>query len=232
MEINMEKLQSDNIKRFERKYVLDQNKSWIFRNILSEKKFSKMHNKRKVMSLYFDTLNFTFFKDNVEGVTNRIKPRIRWYEDIDDNKIKKLQASLEFKKKKGFVGTKTIYNLGKFKDVDSLLKMVKQNNFLNKLSVIIKQNVFPVLITSYTREYFIDYNKEFRSTIDTNLNVLSVLNNKIKLPINKEILEIKYDLENDNNFRNNIVNSNFKLRFQKFSKYSVGLLSLKKNGLM
>ena len=105
-------------------------------------------------------------------------------------------------------------------------------HFLNKLSVIIKQNVFPVLITSYTREYFIDYNKKFRSTIDTNLNVLSVLNNKIKLPINKEILELKYDLENDNNFRNNIVNSNFKLRFQKFSKYSVGLLSLKKNGLI
>ena len=148
-------------------------------------------------------------------------------------KIKKLQASLEFKKKKGFIGTKTIYNLGKFNDVDSLSKNGETEvSFLNKLSVIIKQNVFPVLITSYTREYFIDHNKKFRSTIDTNLNVLSVLNNKIKLPINKEILELKYNLENDNDFRNSIINSNFKLRFQKFSKYSVGLINLKKNGLI
>lgn len=228
----MEKLQSDNIKRFERKYVLDQNKSWVFRNILSEKKFGKMHDKRKVMSLYFDTLSFSFFKDNVEGVADRIKPRIRWYENIGSNKEKKIQASLEFKKKKGFVGTKTIYNLGKFKDIDNLLKMVKQSEFLNKLSVIIKQNVFPVLITSYTREYFIHYDKKFRSTIDTNLSVVSVLNNKIKIPINKEILELKYNLENDNDFRNSIINSNFKLRFQKFSKYSVGLINLKKNGLI
>ena len=45
MEMIMEELQSDNLKRFERKYVLSQNRSWIFRNILSEKKFIKNHNK-------------------------------------------------------------------------------------------------------------------------------------------------------------------------------------------
>jgi len=232
MEMIMEELQSDNLKRFERKYVLSQNRSWIFRNILSEKRFIKIHNKRRVRSLYFDTLNFSFFRDNIEGVSNRIKPRIRWYEEAVKGKNKEFEARLEFKKKKGFVGTKTIYSLGKFKNITKLLEIVNQEKFLNRISVIIKQNVFPVLITSYNREYFISYNKKFRSTIDTNLSVQSVVNNKIKLPIDKEILELKYGIENDNDFRNNIINSNFKLRFQKFSKYSVGLLNLKKNGLI
>ena len=94
MEMIMEELQSDNLKRFERKYVLSQNRSWIFRNILSEKRFIKIHNKRRVRSLYFDTLNFSFFRDNIEGVSNRIKPRIRWYEEEEKGKNKEFGVKL------------------------------------------------------------------------------------------------------------------------------------------
>ena len=48
----------------------------------------------------------------------------------------------------------------------------------------------------------------------------------------KEIMEIKYNINNDKDFRNTIVNKNFNFRFQKFSKYVTGLLDLKKNGLI
>ncbi len=228
----MEKLQLDKTKRFERKYVIDQNKSWIFRNMLTNKKFHQIFTKRKVVSLYFDTIDFKFFKENIEGVGIRIKPRLRWYQSVSETNNHPISITLELKRKKGFVGTKLQFNLGKFENFNDIVKSAKKFDFQNKISNIIKRQVFPILITSYDREYYLSHNKKFRSTIDTNLIVSSLQNYSMKLPLNKEILEIKYDTNHDEDFRNTITNNNFKFRFQKFSKYVVGLLNLEKNGLI
>ena len=106
----MEEKQSDKNLRFERKYWLDTNKSSIFKNILKGKQFNGIYKKRRVMSLYFDTLNFKFFRENIEGVGNRIKPRLRWYQGIQENKLDEINARLEIKKKIGFVGNKLNIN--------------------------------------------------------------------------------------------------------------------------
>ena len=45
-------------------------------------------------------------------------------------------------------------------------------------------------------------------------------------------MEIKYEKQNDNYFRNIIVDSNFNFRFQKYSKYVSGVLKLMKNGVI
>ena len=100
MEIYMEEQQLDKNLRYERKYWLETDKSLIFKNILKDKKFNKIYKKRRVMSLYFDTLNFKFFKENIEGIGNRIKPRLRWYHDVQENKLNKIDVRLEIKKKK------------------------------------------------------------------------------------------------------------------------------------
>ena len=100
MEIYMEEQQLDKNLRYERKYWLETDKSLIFKNILKDKKFNKIYKKRRVMSLYFDTLNFKFFRENIEGVGNRIKPRLRWYHDVQENKLNKIDVRLEIKKKK------------------------------------------------------------------------------------------------------------------------------------
>ena len=63
----MENLQTDNSQRFERKYVIDSNKSWIFRNMLINKKFTQVYASRKVLSLYFDTVDHKFFKEKDYG---------------------------------------------------------------------------------------------------------------------------------------------------------------------
>ena len=100
MEIYMEEQQLDKNLRYERKYWLDTDKSLIFKSILKDKQFSEIYKKRRVMSLYFDTQNFKFFRENIEGVGNRIKPRLRWYHDIQENKRNEIDARLEIKKKK------------------------------------------------------------------------------------------------------------------------------------
>jgi len=228
----MENLQTDNTQRFERKYVIEPNKSWIFRSMLIEKKFKKVYSTRKVLSLYFDTIDHKFFKENIEGVGIRIKPRLRWYQNKNETNESPISTMLELKRKKGFVGTKLQFKLDKYNNIYKLIEKVNNFDFQNKISNIIKRQVFPVLITSYEREYYLSQNKKFRSTIDTNIKVISLKNYSIKLPLNKEIMEIKYDTNHDEDFRNSIVNNKFRFRFQKFSKYVVGLLSLKKNGLI
>ena len=232
MEIYMEEQQLDKNLRYERKYWLETDKSLIFKNILKDKQFNEIYKKRRVMSLYFDTLNFKFFKENIEGIGNRIKPRLRWYHDIQENKLNKIDVRLEIKKKKGFVGNKLNYKIGKYKNIYELIKSINQFDFQEKISNIVNIQVFPILITSYDREYYLSKDKLFRSTIDTNLKVSSVKNISHKIPMFKDIMELKYDLTNDNNFRNKFISSNFKLRHQKFSKYVVGILNLKKNGLI
>ena len=228
----MEEKQSDKNLRFERKYWLDTNKSSIFKNILKGKQFNEIYKKRRVMSLYFDTLNFKFFRENIEGVGNRIKPRLRWYQGIEENKLDEINARLEIKKKIGFVGNKLNFKIGKYKNIYELIKSINQFDFQEKISNIVNIQVFPILITSYDREYYLSKDKLFRSTIDTNLKVSSVKNISHKIPMFKDIMELKYDLINDNNFRNKFISSDFKLRHQKFSKYVVGILNLKKNGLI
>lgn len=230
MGINMEERLSDN-SRFERKYVIDKNKSWLFRGMLKEKNFFKTFKTRKVNSIYFDTIDFKYFKENIEGVGQRIKPRLRWYE-YSKNEKKHINIVLEIKSKNGFVGTKKQFNFGKFKNLEDLSVNIKKYNFTNKISKIVQQQVFPILITSYNREYFLDENKILRSTIDTELKVIPMSNLKFELPIFKEILEIKYNTIYDNEYRRMISGPKFRFRFQKFSKYVAGLLYLKKNGLI
>ena len=228
----MEEQQLDKIQRFERKYVLELNKSWVFRNMLKEKKFHNIYDKRKVFTIYFDTLEFTFFKENIEGVGERIKPRLRWYQNLSEKKNDPISTRFEIKKKKGFIGKKLNFSFGEYKNINDIIKSMYQFDIRNKVSNIVKRQVFPVLITSYDREYYLSNDKKFRSTIDTNLNVASINNLSFKVPLLKEILEIKYDAIYDKDFRNTVINSSFKFRFQKFSKYVVGLLNLKKNGLI
>ena len=47
-------------------------------------------------------------------------------------------------------------------------------DFLKKISTIVGKNVFPILQTSYLREYYLSRNNKFRSTIDTNLYVKNI----------------------------------------------------------
>ena len=94
----MENLQIDNSQRYERKYVIDPNKSWIFRNMLTDKKFTQVYSSRKVFSLYFDTIDHKFFKENIEGVGIRIKPRLRWYLNKNDTNESSIHTILELKR--------------------------------------------------------------------------------------------------------------------------------------
>ena len=93
----------------------------------------QLHPKRKIKSIYFDTINYDYFIDSEEGQAPRKKVRIRSY---DNNKV----YSLEFKYTELYHRKKIVINnvdgyldyTNSVKKIINLIKKVKKN--YNKLS--------------------------------------------------------------------------------------------------
>ena len=91
--------------RYERKFFIAELSKYEVKSIVKMHPviFSELYHKRFVNNIYFDSFNFKNFLDNIEGVTDRIKIRIRWYGILFgyvENPI------LEIKIKKGLLGKK------------------------------------------------------------------------------------------------------------------------------
>ena len=101
--------------------------------------------------IYFDTNNYVSIRQNLDGVSNKKKIRIRWY----GNKHIMSNPFVEIKSKKGFETKKESL---KIKELDK----VKLNNleFIKKelnSKLKLKKIINPVLTTHYYREYFVSY---------------------------------------------------------------------------
>ena len=212
------------MKRFERKYIERKNNAYLFKNFLVTNKFYRKYDKRIVNSLYFDDLNFSSFKDNVDGNTQRLKTRIRWYNESSD------LINLEIKNKNGFLGWKDTIKLKNIYNIEKDIRNYPNSQLEYFLKKIFKKNMFPIIKTKYLREYFEYAHGDLRATLDTQLEFLSVKTN-FKINFDKEILEFKYPASNDQLFRDYIIPKN-NFRFQKFSKYVVGVNLLNRNLLI
>ena len=85
-----------NNERIEKKFVLGKHKEDNLEKILITNGFKKYYFPRQINSLYLDTLNYDYAKDNINGVNERKKIRFRWYNDDYEN------IFLEEKKKRSF----------------------------------------------------------------------------------------------------------------------------------
>ena len=73
--------------------------------------FSEIFTERRVNNIYLDSMTFSNLKDNLNGVQNRIKHRIRWYGDG----LEIRNPILEYKIKKGELGYKEYFSLPDFR---------------------------------------------------------------------------------------------------------------------
>ena len=71
--------------------------------------FKESYSRRIVNSIYLDTSSHSFVEDNLAGISNRVKPRIRWYGQYE-NEIK--DGVLELKQKRNLLGRKKKYSFG------------------------------------------------------------------------------------------------------------------------
>lgn len=202
--------------RFEKKWVFTKlDKVTLFSNLINSKLFFReQYSERTVNSVYFDNLDLKSAFDNLDGVSNREKFRVRWYGNntkIFNNPI------LENKIKKNFQGYKIFFKLNDFDkkklDNENLFQLTKS---VNKL--ILNKNLYPISMTNYKRIYLISANNEIRATLDFDLQYKK-LNNYIEnffTKVEDIVLEFKYPASMDTYLRKQISGIT---RISKNSKY-------------
>jgi len=182
---------------------------------------------RYINNFYLDTAEMDNYFDNVRGAGDRRKVRLRWYGNLFGD-IQK--ATLEFKIKRGIVGTKRLFPFGDFQldtgyDIGELQKTGKISELPEEVRIILfTQHI--VLLNRYFRYYFATRDNRFRLTVDTQLTYYHVgrFNNRFnhsQTDYRKIVVELKYDKEHDIEAQH--VAGFFPFRVTKSSKYVQGI---------
>jgi hypothetical protein len=220
--------------RYERKFTVPDTYSFkTVEHYIKRNKalFREVFQLRKVNNIYFDTPVYNDYFDNVLGVSDRKKIRIRWYGDTF-GAIK--EPVLEIKIKKGIVGDKWSFKLAPFVLDNTFDNAVIQNIFKSsKLPLAILESVkmvIPTLLNSYLRHYYMSANNKFRVTLDYNLCYYKIdkrYNNFNFAPArdDNKIVELKYGLLDDD--KSYEVSTQFPFRLHKNSKYVNGVNTIK-----
>ena len=210
----------DKINRYERKWLYRTNDHLTLINCLIRSNFffNTQYSNRRVNSIYFDNSNYSSIRQNLDGVSEKQKIRVRWY-----GKQKQLMNPiLEIKSKKGMVTKKEIYKIKEleglnFPDLNNL-ELIK--NVINSKNIS-KNTIWPILTTNYDRQYFISNNGKVRATVDHNLHSINLKNlSQIEIVKNFSfmcVLEVKYPTNLDKYVRSNL--KEITLRLSKNSKF-------------
>lgn len=209
--------------RSEIKIPIDEDLKIYFNNWKDfNKKIFKPYNDRQINSIYFDDDNYITAQDNLSGISNRRKYRIRWYGKEFKNFIYEIKIKKNNLGKKVSLNAKTneqnIENLFSFKN-----NFLKENNNKFFLDYIDNFNLKPKLKISYLRSYFL-YDGKIRVTYDQKIKYS--LADKFNFRENKindsmDVIEIKFDPKNTNFALELIKDSKFVPK--RFSKYLRGL---------
>lgn len=215
--------------RYERKYVTCDESTVHVENVLrcNQALFRPVFSERQINNIYFDTPGLDCFHDNLFGNGNRWKVRIRWYGQTLGEIS---QPILEYKLKRGLVGTKRSWKLAGFKidkqfSFNTLIDLIDRSN-LDAEQVNDLKKLRPVLLNSYVRKYFISFDQKVRATVDRELKYFELRSswNSFFHPFqerNKTVLELKYDKNDDEKARD--ISAQFPFRLDKNSKYATGM---------
>ena len=187
--------------------------------------FRKIYPTRRINSIYYDNSSYSAMEESIEGNSLRSKKRIRWY----GFEKKWVKASLEIKKKQGYVSWKkkydSIYDINtKSKKLISFLRCNNKDKEAYNLL-----NLDPKSIVTYDREYFGSFNKKIRITIDHNINYFHqyikdyVNTNKGTKLGNQIVVEIKLDHKDEDFLLQVLQDIPFSPR--RFSKYCESISS-------
>tara|TARA_Y100000589_G_scaffold287175_1_gene287784 strand:+ start:2661 stop:3332 length:672 start_codon:yes stop_codon:yes gene_type:complete len=190
--------------RYERKYLVSAYERIQIEALIKQNKFlfREIFQKRKIRSLYFDDLNYGSLVDNLNGLSDRKKYRLRWYgetfEEINN-------PQFEIKIKKNLNNRKKIWILknihfDKDDNQNSILRKTLKSIINPELKFYLR-NLKPITFVEYDRRYFQSICGKIRITFDNNLVYRNASNPIIKnTNIKYEVIEIKYKSENDDIF--------------------------------
>ena len=164
--------------RYELKFILTPVQHMEFMYWLqSMTRLVESYQERRVNSLYFDDPGFSGIRENLAGLPDRTKYRIRWYgsETAGDP-----APRLEIKTRSGRMGGKAVYpfragqqgffNTAMADFIPEIGELLRNNPEDKRL---LSQQLLPVLYIGYQRKYFEDKNG-IRATIDQDVRYQSV----------------------------------------------------------
>ena len=192
----------EKFKRLEKKWIFKNiTKETLIQNLISYNLFFRDHYEdRFVNSIYFDSPSLKYAEDNLAGISNREKIRLRWYgsnTEILTNPILEIKVKKNFQGFKEFHTIKDLENM-KINEVNMLLVTKKLNKILSK------KNLLPMTQVCYKRSYYISFDKKVRATLDENLKYRKLKNfvQNFFVRSNDIILEFKYSSNQDSYLRN------------------------------
>lgn len=187
---------------------------------------TEVHPARYVNNLYLDTLKRSYYLDHVDGVPERKKVRIRWYDQLDGD----LQhPQLEIKGKVGWTVTKQVFSLPpthlrKLLAPAGVRNAIAANGCPEVLGEIVA-NLQPALVNRYHRRYFQTRDRRVRVTVDTDMSFYHAdgFDNGLRPSFTDQgvILEVKFS-EADCAY-GAAVSAEFPLPLHKNSKYINGI---------
>ena len=207
--------------RFERKYNLNEIQLFKLKHLILNSSLVEHHPPRWINNLYFDSLSYNSYHENVEGLSDRKKVRIRWY----GTQFGAIKPTFEVKIKSEYVNRKESTKLKKIivqdktafdslKD-DALQELMKQES----KNYTILSTSYPSLLNRYYREYYISNDRSTRLTIDQSMWFYNFKSKKEHADVNHVVMEIKYKSDSKMGFDV----SEFNLQLDKSSKYVLGL---------
>lgn len=194
--------------RKEKKYRLSKSDGAYLLGLLHSKGMKSLHPSRKISSCYFDTNSLISFYESEEGVLPRKKVRLRWYNDIPKFTKETKISSIEGRYKKS-----TVYE--RLKNIEDLYNMKLYDNDYGIL--------YPSIIVSYTREYYML--KNLRITFDKNIYYKKAQFNKRRINYDNEmVVEVKVPEYCPDDYIQKLII----YPISRFSKYSRGILITRK----
>jgi hypothetical protein len=223
-------MHTETAKRYEIKMVLNQKQlayfyNWMYINTTLRTSFPP----RYVNSIYFDDLDLSSVRDNLSGISDRSKLRLRYY-----GKDSYCGLAFEIKNKIGRLGYKNIFPL-------TSLSSELSNIFYHEISDILHNNlmtvksfnvvkftsnfIYPLLKVTYFRKYY-ETVEGIRLTVDSDIKYRKPSQlDKIIYPANnfydKKIVEIKFSQDQKDNVANLL--RSLRLTPKRHSKYLTGL---------
>ncbi|MEL7534792.1 MAG: polyphosphate polymerase domain-containing protein [Bacteroidota bacterium] len=210
--------------RYERKFRIEHMSAAALQQLLQlhPAAFYELYPDRQINNIYLDTPQLTTWNDNIYGVNQRKKYRIRWYgQDLREIR----SAKLEQKIKHNELGTKKSYAISGFRmeDIEQVCQELPQIDPSFPLLV-------PSLINTYQRSYLMSFDGRFRLTIDRDMcfypysGTLSSGSGELNEPMRDAalILEIKYEAADDSLVEQ--ITQHLPFRQSRHSKYVTGIL--------
>lgn len=211
--------------RYERKFTVAIQDLPTFRHELKlhPAGFRQAFPPRFVNNVYFDNLDFSNLFENLDGVANRCKMRVRWYGDLWGEIS---NAFVEYKIKRGLAGTKRRFDLPTFVLApDSHFGSVfAAAGILSELDFRVRhdlQTSQAVVLNRYCREYY-QVGERFRVTLDSEVTSRAGPRFGDVPPESVAVVELKYDPSLESEASSLL--QHFPLRVARNSKYVNGLM--------